>query len=285
MGCRIDRGAEFAEKRAAMKKTLFVLALLWGATGWAAEAAPLLFKAMLVMGQEKMFSLATDGGTSSQWVRVGGEFEGYTVLRYVEAESTLVLGRDGQEMKLRLATAKIGDAAPTKATLADAEDVLRKMNFEKMMSRIMDQQKQSVIAMTRQMGGRGMPGVSSDEMAGFQKKALDVIWAEMKPETMAADMAKVYSEVFTKDELRGLGEFYDTPIGQALTDKQPVVQQKMQEIMMPRMMAAMPKIQQMGKEFAQQMAEKRKAQAAAEGAAPAPVTPATPTAPTPSPKN
>jgi len=149
----------------------------------------------------------------------------------------------------------------------------------------MDQQKQSVIAMTRQMGGRGMPGVSSDEMAGFQKKALDVIWAEMKPETMAADMAKVYSEVFTKDELRGLGEFYDTPIGQALTDKQPVVQQKMQEIMMPRMMAAMPKIQQMGKEFAQQMAEKRKAQAAAEGAAPAPVTPATPTAPTPSPKN
>jgi hypothetical protein len=53
------------------------------------------------------------------------------------------------------------------------------------------------------------------------------------------DIAGVYSQVFTKDELNGIADFYDTPSGQALLDKQPQIQQKMMQVMMPRMMQAM----------------------------------------------
>jgi len=45
----------------------------------------------------------------------------------------------------------------------------------------------------------------------LQTKIMDVIFAELKPESMRADFVKAYSEVFTKDELSGLADFYSTP--------------------------------------------------------------------------
>jgi len=73
--------------------------------------------------------------------------------------------------------------------------------------------------------------------------------------------------------LSGLADFYGTPAGQAMTAKQPELQQKMMEIIQPRMMAAMPKMQQMSQEFEQQQKARQQAQQQAEPAA-APAAPA-----------
>jgi hypothetical protein len=60
-----------------------------------------------------------------------------------------------------------------------------------------------------------------------------------------------------------------------MIDKQPTVQEKMQAVMMPRIMAAMPRIQQMGMEFGKQ----QQAKAAAAAAAAQPAVPAATPAP------
>jgi hypothetical protein len=83
-------------------------------------------------------------------------------------------------------------------------------------------------------------------------------------------MAQIYADTFSKEELTALNDFQATPAGQAMIDKQPTVQEKMQAVMMPRIMSAMPKIQQMGMEFGkQQQAKAAAATAAAQPAVPA----------------
>jgi hypothetical protein len=238
----------------------------------AAAAVPPDFRGVLTLGQEVLFSLSTPGATHSAWVKLGDTFEGWQVAEFRRAEDTLVLKQGATSVNVRIATGKIGSAAPveTKATLAQAEEVMRKMNFEGMLGKMLEQQKQSVAAMMKQMAGRsGANGVASEEMAAFQNKIMDVMWAEMKPEELKNDVTRIYSETFTAEELRGLSEFYSTSAGQALVNKQPDIQQKMSAAMMPRLMAAMPKIQQMSMEFAQEQKAKR-------DAAPAPAPAAAP---------
>jgi hypothetical protein len=60
---------------------------------------------------------------------------------------------------------------------------------------------------------------------------------------------------------------------QAMIDRQPDIQQRMQELMMPRIMSAQPKIMQLNKAFMQeQKAKAEAAKAAAEPQAPKEVT-------------
>lgn len=240
----------------------------------AAEPMVPELRGMLATGKERRFALSVPGGDTA-WVSVGGKFAGWSVTEYRPAADVLVLVKDGRETLLKLSSSKIGES-DEKATLADAEDVLAKMKFEEMFEKILEQQKKSVIEMTRNMTGR-IKDANADEVAAFQAKVMDTMFAEMNPEAMKADFAKIYSEVFTKEELRGLSDFYGTAAGQAMVDKQPEVQKRTMEIMMPRMMAGMAKVGPMSAEFAKQQAAKKAAAAAA--AAPAPAATPAPASP------
>ena len=233
-----------------------------------ANDAPPELRGVLISGADQRFALTLPGGASTAWTSIGGSFEGWKLASYNQADGTLVLNKNGQDVSIQLASSKVG-AADTKATIADAEEVFRKMNFDEMLGKILEQTKKSQLNMMRQALARNPPkGVSQEDIQALQAKIMDVMFAELKPETMRADFVKAYSDVFTKDELSGLADFYGTPAGQAMTAKQPELQQKMMEIMQPRIIAALPKVQQIQQEFAQQ--QKAKQQAAAAAAAPTP---------------
>jgi len=80
-------------------------------------------------------------------------------------------------------------------------------------------------------------------------------------------MAKARAEIYTADEIRAQTAFYSTPAGRSTIEKQPRLQSRISELMMPRMMKAMPKIQAMAME---------EATAARQRAEPASTTPAAP---------
>ena len=254
---------------------LVILGLACINAGHAATAtgAPVL-RGMLVTGTEKLFSLSIPG-TQSAWVEVGKTFEGWKVVGYREASNTLVLTRDGVELLLPLAQGVIGAGAlaGTAASLEEAESLLTQMRFEDMMTKTIEQQKDATVNMLSQMlkdaGGKGGP--DSADMAAFQRKAMDVMFDAMDLPGMKKDVAKIYAELFTKEELRAQADFYSTPGGKALLDKQPAMQQKMMEVIGPRMMASMPKVQALAMEFGEEQAAKRAATKAAakpaEGAA------------------
>ena len=244
-----------------------------------ANDAPPELRGVLISGADQRFALTLPGGASTAWTSIGGSFEGWKLTSYNQADGTLVVKKDGRDVSIKLASSKVG-SADNKATIADAEEVFRKMNFDEMLGKLMDQQKKNSLNMVRQMFARNAPkdGSQDDRMA-LQTKIMDVMFAELKPESLRADLAKVYSDVFTKDELSGLADFYGTPAGQAMTAKQPEIQQKIAEIMTPRILAAMPKVQQLSKEFQEQ--QQAKQQAAAAAAAPAAPAPAPATTPQP----
>jgi hypothetical protein len=70
--------------------------------------------------------------------------------------------------------------------------------------------------------------------------------AAFKEDFSAAKMKEItvgiYSDVFTEDEVRAIIDFYKTPGGQALINKQPQVMQKLMTVMQQKMTEIMPKI-------------------------------------------
>jgi hypothetical protein len=225
------------------------------------------FGGMLVTGGETRYMLSIPGVEHGRWLAIGGSIGGWTLAEYRTKEGTLVLHKEGSpNLELALAGSRVTPGG-AKATLADAQALFDKMNFSRIFEKMMEQQRAGMGAMVKQLtGGKAPPGVSPETFAEQQQKLMDTVFSEMSAKDFEADMAKVYSEVFTKDELDSVADFYGTPAGQALLAKTPELQQKAQAAMMPRIMAAMPKVQQLARQFAQ---ENMKAAAAA-GAAQAP---------------
>lgn len=226
-------------------------------------------RGVLSTSESRTFALIKPGDGQAAWLTVGQSFAGWRLTSFRAEDNTLVLSRDGREVSLKLASSTIGTATPAKATLADAEEVLTKMKFDEMFTKLIDQQKKSALSMTQKMLGKGL--ASSPEYAAFQGKVMDAMFADVSGESMRGDMAKIYSELFTKSELKGLSEFYSTEAGQAMVDKQPELAEKMNDLLLPRIMGAMPKVQKLAMEFAQeqQAAKKKAAAAVPAGAAPA----------------
>jgi len=232
---------------------LVSLAALFGllpvsAAGQDAPAPEL--RGILFLSGSRQFALSTPGGAESGWAGIGDTFAGWTLESFDPEKEILVVSRDGRQVELALEQSVVVDADDDRATLADAEAVMEKMNFEAMFEKMVEQQKAAAIKMARQMAARFGEGPSPDEVAAFQQQVLDLVWSEMDAKQMAADMARVYSEVFTRSELRGLAEFYSTPTGRAMIEKQPEVQERLMAIIQPRMMKVMPRIQQLSQEFA-----------------------------------
>jgi uncharacterized protein len=233
-----------------------VLGLLSSLLALGAEAPTLTFSAILKVGPERVFGLGVPGGRSG-WVKIGENFEGFTVKSFDEAAETLTLEKGGESSRLSLASARV-ETLNTKPTLAEATEVVEKMKFEQMLGRLIENQKRALMDLTKQMAAEQGTQVSTPEYGAFQAKLMDALWAEMKPEELQKEFTKIYADLFTRDELKAMSSFYSTPAGQAMVDKEPEMQQRLMNVLMPRMMRARPKIEQLSRDFAAQQAAKAK---------------------------
>lgn len=252
-----------------MKIKVLALLLVSACSAFAAEQAPLQLRGVLNTGKETLFGLATPTGDRTAWVGIGKQFDGYTVKSYDDAQSLLLFERDGKTYELKLAEAAIQTAEAqdgAAATVADASALLDRMNFEEMIERTFAGQKKAMANMSQQMARQMGVAAPTKEMEEHQAKVMDVLMEAMNPAQMKKDMAEIYAQTFTREELRAMGDFYNTQAGLALLEKTPVVQEKFQQMIMPRMAAAMPKIQKMSMDFAQQLKTKTDAAKAAAGA-------------------
>jgi hypothetical protein len=258
--------------------TAFVLA-----TESASAASPrLFFNAVVTTGHDVRFVLISATGQSSGWIRLGDTFDGAVLKSFDPATSTLEIEENGKAEKLLLvADAEVKDAPlasanTARATLADAENVLQAMRFEELMAKMLEQQKKQMRGMAQQMAAQmKTPGVNSDEVVAFQQKVMDEVMGALNIDELKKDMAHIYTDVFTKDELEAQTAFYLTPAGQSLVSKTPEVQARLQAVIAPRVQAAMPKVMQM----AQQFRAEQQAKATTPPASPTPTAVAAPAAP------
>ena len=188
-----------------MKLKALILAALTASAALAADSLP-LFNAVLNMGKDQRFVLADSAGTPSNWLKLGDAYAGYTLKSYEAAASTLTLERDGKTTKITLVNgAGVKDApVPAAATLADAQELFRVMRFDEMMTKILDQQKKTLSSTLQQQMAQRMAQlkIAEEDKPAFiamqQKLFDDSMNAALGPD-MISDMAKIYSEVFTKE--------------------------------------------------------------------------------------
>lgn len=216
------------------------------------------FNAVLKVGKDMRFGVTSPGGAQSEWIAVGDSFAGLKLTAFDEDRETLVFTQNGQEVRVPLASGSV-QKLNTKATLEQAAEVISKMKFDQMLGKMLEQQKQSLLELAKQMAAEQGSSVTGGEMGAYQSKLLDALWAEMRPEELQREFTRIYSEVYTRDELRGMSDFYSTAAGQATVEKQPLLQQKMLEVMMPRMLRARPKLEEVTRQFTAEQAAKAKA--------------------------
>ncbi len=220
--------------------TIFACAVAWAS----ANQGELVFSGVLALGDDTRFGLVNADGSRSGWHPLGSVFEGHTLKSYDAASKTLTLEKDGQVFELSLASSKLtGDAEKTAATLADAQAVFERMQFARMVRASMEksfqaQNKMMAQNLERQGGGK----IDPEALAVFQQKVAETMIEAMQLDKLEQEMAQVYADTFSKDELQAMAAFYATPAGTAMIEKQPQIQAKMQEMIMPRMMQAMPKV-------------------------------------------
>ena len=90
------------------------------------------------------------------------------------------------------------------------------------------------------ISGPQSPLSGSDAIAAMTKEIMGkyMDWKTLKPE-----FVKIYSKHFTEDEINDLIKFYKTPSGQALVDKQPLIQKEMMLVTTGIMSKHIPEIQ------------------------------------------
>jgi uncharacterized protein len=127
---------------------------------------------------------------------------------------------------LQPAMARADQASHRKA----AESLLSIMNMESVLGQSIDQ--------TLQMQIKASPAVAAyeKEMKDFLKKYMS--WAGLKD-----DMAKLYVEAFTEDELNDLTKFYQTPLGKKTLQTLPGLMAKGAEIGQNRVQEHLPELQ------------------------------------------
>lgn len=239
-----------------------VLLLVAVVSAWAAEpAAPPELRGILVTGNEPRFALVASGGEHSGWAVVGETFEGWKLLHYLPKSDAIVLSRDDQQVTVHLNDSAVAPLDPrgeimAKATVAQAEEVLNKMKFEAMWERISAEQKKAMVGAIRQQSAAefAKTGLPPEEIDRLLDKMGDVLVGGLQADAMKQDFARIFSEVYTADELRGMADFYGTAAGQAWAAKQPEVQQKLMQAMMPRVMAGMPAAQKVAADYFRQRA-------------------------------
>jgi hypothetical protein len=242
-------------KFSSLRPGLFALGLALLAAPSAPAAELPQFRSILIDGQSRLFSLADNTG-SGRWLALGESFEDWKLESFDPATQTLTLSRAGATRQLTLDSALTREA-DTKGTVADADALLQRMRFDELLESSLRVQQEAMAKSMGQMLGQNATEAERAQFVAFQQRLMELMFREMDLPGLRQDLAKIYADTFTAAEIKAQADFYSTPAGQSLIDKQPVIQQRMTEIILPRTMKAMPKIQALAAEFAAEQAAAR----------------------------
>lgn len=131
------------------------------------------------------------------------------------------------------------DEAVDPKRAAAAEELLKAMHVDDMM----EKQKENVKNTLASFLPKDLSPAERKQMQAVQDASLEVAFKQMTWDSLKPDFIRMYSEVYTEDELKQLTAFYNSPIGRKFIEKMPVLEAKMMEIVQKRMIALLPAVQ------------------------------------------
>ena len=120
-----------------------------------------------------------------------------------------------------------------------ASELMVVMEVERSVDQMYDQIQQLMISSTREMAADDR---NEDLLEDYMVSVVELMRDEMSWASMESDLIDIYVDVYTEEELRGLADFYRSPLGQAFSEKMPqameasmAVSQEMVRNMMPKL--------------------------------------------------
>jgi hypothetical protein len=127
-----------------------------------------------------------------------------------------------------------------------AKEIMELTNVKEMMKQV----KANSLQMQNQLMDQfDVPEDKDEKAIEFKKKVHDKIFEIMGFETMENEYIDLITSVYSIGELRGIVEFYKSPIGKSMLEKQPIIINKSMAISQDRMQVLIPELQKMSKEF------------------------------------
>lgn len=127
------------------------------------------------------------------------------------------------------------------------EEMLAISRVDQMLEPMMDN---VMTVMQQQMSQVNIPEDKKPIVDKYNQKIIETLRHEMRWENMQEDFVALYLEVYSEDEIRGLTDFYKTPLGQKMLDKMPELMQASMQISQGLLQQTLPKIQQLSQEMA-----------------------------------
>ncbi|MDT0584212.1 MULTISPECIES: DUF2059 domain-containing protein [Alteromonadaceae] len=106
----------------------------------------------------------------------------------------------------------------------------------------------------------GGPILTSEEQEVYDKyqlKILTLMKKELAADSMRQDLAQIYKQNFSDKELKDMLAFYQSPTGQSMLEKMPIVTQESMQASQRMMTNVMPKINALTEEMSKEMKEAR----------------------------
>jgi hypothetical protein len=149
------------------------------------------------------------------------------------------------------------------ATESKAQDTKTQLAIELMQASHFDRNlqlmKQQIPAMMeKQFDGLAACDAAQPAMKEFSGAVAGKVSGVLDSEDLKIDIAAVYAETFSEDELREVIAFYQSPLGRKLLDRMPELMQKSMQISQDRMKPIMSDVQKLGEQYAPRIREAAK---------------------------
>ena len=128
------------------------------------------------------------------------------------------------------------------------------LHTQSMVRNISDNLKKKVADTADQVAGPAPTEAAKAKVAEFEKKANQIIDAQLGWEVMQAGFTDIYAKNFTEDQLDGIIAFYKSPAGTALLQTMPTVNDQMSQFGNSRMATLQPQLKPLFDDFQKSVA-------------------------------
>ncbi len=140
-------------------------------------------------------------------------------------------------------TAPLAEDATKRAL---AEELMMLNNVQQNVERMFAQMKEAQVAM---LGSLELPEDKVEEAQQLQARLLAVLDEELSWPSLKEEYLDVYTEIFTREELKALLEFSKSETGRSINAKMPQLMQKTMQIGQRHSQQAIPRMQEVMEEF------------------------------------
>lgn len=134
-----------------------------------------------------------------------------------------------------------------RATTDDIHNLFAALNVQKQSEQMMKVMRVQTASMMEQELKRQSPAPTAREIQLF-KESMDQAFNALDIQGLMNDMAGIYQQYLTRDEVVAITAFYESPAGQSMLTKMPAIMSEYMRVAMPKQMdkvhATMEKLEQ-----------------------------------------